>query len=200
MNEFIQHIWYQEILVTIAVAMWLYSYIPYFRDMIAWRTTPHIFSWFIRTLLTAIAFFWQISDGAGIWARITLLSCLCSFAVVVYALIHRWNKQIHRSDRWSFLWALTALVIWYLTNNALRSMVLITLIDALWFIPTFRKWREQPWSETVITYMLNWIKFFFAIAAFDNFSIITVLYPASLIFMNCLFGTMIRYRRKQLHT
>jgi hypothetical protein len=198
MIELLQSISYKEILVFIAIAMWIYSYIPYFRDMFAGKTKPHIFSWFIWTLLTAIAFFWQLSDGAGLWARVTLLFCVCSWSVVLYAYAHHGNKQVHASDRWSFWGALFALLLRYLTNNVLRSMILVTLIDALWFFPTFRKGRQEPYSETISTYMLNWIKFFFAIAAFDNFSRITVLYPASLILMNCLFAFMVMYRRKQI--
>jgi hypothetical protein len=96
------------------------------------------------------------------------------------------------------LWALLAIVIWYITDNALYSVLLITLVDALWFYPTFRKSYYRPFQETLSTYLLSGTKFIFSIIALTNYTLITYLYPLSLVIMNFVFVIMLLIRRKKL--
>lgn len=174
--------------------IWYYHYI---KDIFLWKTKPHIFSWFIWWLLTLIAFLAQLSDNAWPWALITWITAFVCIFIAILS-IKKWEKNITKSDKYSFLWAIFAIIIWYITDNALYSVLLITLIDALWFYPTFRKSYFKPFQETLSTYLLSSIKFVFWIMALTNFTLITYLYPLSLIVMNWVFVIMLIIRRKQL--
>lgn len=179
----------------IATVIAFYSYIPYFRDIFRGKTKPHAFSWFIWLLLTAIGFLAQISDGGGAGAWATGFTALVAFFIFLTALRHG-EKEITKSDWVCLTGALLAIGVWPFTDTPLLSVILITLIDALGFIPTFRKAYKKPHEETLQTYALSAIKFAIAIVALSNYSIVTILYPASLVVMNSLFVCMLLTRRR----
>lgn len=182
-------------LVVAAVIIALISYIPYFRDIFAGKTKPHAFTWFIWGLLTGIAFFAQLAAGGGVGSIVLGFTALyCGFIFVAGLVVGR--KNIAPVD-WVFLaGSLFALGLWALTDNPLWSVVLVTVVDAVAFIPTIRKAYRNPYSETLITYLLSGIKFIVAIFALENYSVTTILYPASLVVMNGLFVAMLQARRK----
>ena len=90
-----------------------------------------------------------------------------------------------------------ALVLWFVTNSPLASVILITIIDAFGFYPTVRKSYRKPQQETMITYVLSGLKYVIALFALQNYSVITYLYPASLVFMNFAFVGLLIVRRRQ---
>lgn len=180
-----------------ATLMALVAYVPYFRDMLAGRTKPHAFTWLIWGVLTAIAFAGQVSEGAGPGAWVTGFTAAVSFVIFVTAL-RRGEKDLPLVDWLSLAGAALALALWAATDQPLVAMILITLIDALGFLPTFRKSWLRPWEETAVTYALSGLKFVIAIVALENFAVTTWLYPASLVLMNGLFVGMLVLRRRQL--
>lgn len=180
-----------------ATVIALYSYIPYFRDIFAGRTKPHAFSWLVWFLLTAVAFAAQVKDGGKAGAWVTGFTALVSLFILGAAIRHG-EKDITKSDWLCLIGAFLAMIAWAITKSPLTAVILITVIDALGFAPTFRKAYYHPEQETLITFALSAVKFVIAIAALSHYSAVTVLYPASLVFMNGLFVTMLVTRRKQL--
>jgi len=174
--------------------MWYFFYI---RDIISWKTKPHVFSWAIWWILTFMAFIAQLSDNAWPWSLITWITSVMCLLITSMSL-KKWEKDITKSDKYSFLWALLAIISWFITDNALYSILLITLVDAFWFYPTFRKSYYKPFEETLSIYLLSSIKFAFWIVALTNFTLITYLYPLSLVLMNLIFVIMLIIRRKKL--
>ena len=171
---------YKMILGTIAILIALAGYVPYFRDIFAGKTKPHAFSWLVWALLTGIAFFGQIFDRGGAGAWVTGFTAIVSF-VIFFLALQRGEKNITLSDKWSLGGAGVALVLWYFTNSPLGSVILITIIDALGFYPTFRKSYHKPHEETMLTFFLSGLKFVIAILALQHYSVVTYLYPASLV-------------------
>lgn len=181
----------------IATVMALVSYIPYIRNMITGKTKPHAFSWLVWGILTAIAFVGQVSEGAGPGAWVTGFTACVSFFIFITALRTR-EKDISNSDWLSLVGAGFALLLWWATSGPLLAVILITLIDALGFFPTFRKSYNKPYEETAITFAISALKFVVAIIALENLTPVTWLYPASLVFMNGIFVVMLLIRRKQV--
>lgn len=188
---------YKLILGIITVVIAFISYIPYFRDIFKGKTKPHAFSWLVWSVLTGIGFVGQVADngGAGTWVTgVSALICI----IVFFLALFKGEKEITRTDWLSLFGAGIAILLWIVVDQPIISIILITLIDALGFAPTFRKSFHKPQEETVITYTFSAIKFFIALFALDTFSILTVLYPASLVVMNGLFVIMIIIRKRQL--
>ena len=187
----------KAVIAVATIVMTLASYVFYFRDIFAGKTKPHAFSWLVWAALTAIAFFGQVSDQAGPGAWITGVTALVS--IVIFGLaIQKGEKDITRSDKLNLLGAVLALGLWPLTSNPLLSMILITIVDFLGFLPTIRKSYHKPHEETLITYVLSALKFVLAIVALDHYSVITWLYPASLVAANGFFVFMLVVRRRKL--
>lgn len=188
----------KEIFTTIGLAFMAASYIIYVYSIYKGDTRPHPFSWFIWGLLTSIGFVAQISDGAGIGALITLASAVISFGIAVIGYIKRENIIISRSDKWAFSLSLLAIPLWLLTDTPVWSVILITLIDMAGFYPTFRKSWHAPTQESSLSFALGGFKHIFTVLALQNYSIITALFPLSLVIMNFSFIAMLYYRRWRL--
>lgn len=187
----------KETLGILAVVIGIIGYSAYFRDIFAGRTKPHAFSWLVWGMLTGIGFFGQLADHAGPGAWVTGFTAVICTIIFILAIV-RGEKQIVLIDWLSLLGAFIALGLWAITNGPLLSVILVTIIDALGFSPTFRKSYFKPFEETPIQYILAGLKFVFAFYALENVSVLTVLYPASLVLMNWVFVVMLFVRRKQL--
>jgi len=187
---------YKVILGIIAVVISIIAYIPYFRNIFLGKTKPHAFSWLVWASLTGIAFFAQVFDKGGPGAWVTGFTAIASFTIFFLAL-KKGERNITSSDKWSLFGAGCALVLWFITSNALLSIILIILIDALGFYPTFRKSYHKPHEETVITFFLAGLKFAIALVALQNYSVVTYLYPGFLVVVNLVFVGWVLIRRKQ---
>lgn len=181
----------------VSVIMTLVGYSFYIRDIFANKTKPHAYSWLIWASLTTIAFFGQISDKAGPGAWVTATTAVISF--IIFGLsIRKGEQNITKSDKLNLAGAGLALLIWFFTNNPVFSIILISIVDFLGFIPTIRKSYSKPHEETLIHYIFAGFKFVLAIIALDNYTLTTWLYPASLVAANLFFVPMLIIRRKQL--
>ncbi|MEJ0053812.1 MAG: hypothetical protein WDN10_03775 [bacterium] len=186
---------FQHISGAIAVILGAAGYVFYAQGIYQGSVKPHFFSWFVWGILTATAFAAQVvsGGGAGTWVTgFTALACLC-FALVGLGASSR--SLITKSDWIFFIAALLAIPVWYVTGDPLWSVILITVTDAVAFVPTFRKGYMHPETESAATYALSGIKFIFGILALQAFSVTTVLYPASLIVANGVFVLVLFWRK-----
>ena len=188
---------FKIVLGSLASIIALGSYLPYFRDIFKASTKPHAFSWLIWTLLDVIAFAAQVVEkgGAGTW--VTGVSAVFCFAIFILAL-KKGEKKFVLFDWISLAGALLALLLWLLTNDPTLSVILVTITDAIGYLPTFRKGYLKPYEETLILFGLSAVKFVFGIMALETFTLATWLYPASLVLTNTVFVVMVLIRRKQV--
>lgn len=179
----------------LAVLIGLIGYAFYIRGIFKGEVKPHAFTWAVWGILTAIAFFAQVVDGAGPGAWVTGTTALMCFIFAVVGLGASSRIYIQKSDWVLLIFTLLAIPIWYLSDNPLSAIIIITIIDAVAFAPTFRKAFHHPNTENEWTYLLSGTKFVFGIAALESFTLITVLYPASLVVANAVFVAMVVWRR-----
>ncbi len=185
----------KEIFTLIGIIFMLTSYSIYIYSISKGETRPHPFSWFIWGLLTFIGYLAQISDDAGVGAIITLLSAIISFGIAGIGYVQRKNIIISKSDKWAFGLSLLTIPLWIFTQTPLWSVILITIIDAVGFYPTFRKSWYNPEQESILSFALGGFKHFFTILALQNYSLITALFPFSLVLTNAALIGMIYYRK-----
>lgn len=189
----------KELLALIGIILTIIGYTAYIRSILTGTTMPHPFSWIIWATLTAIAFFAQLSENAGPGAWITGTTAAVSFGIVALAYYKSRDFDITRADWVTFLAGLSAIPLWLVTENPLWAVILITVIDALGFFPTFRKCWDRPGNELPLHYIIAGLKFVLSLAALDTFNLTTTLYPASLVLMNWIFIAMLYWRRYRLH-
>jgi hypothetical protein len=188
----------KNILGFVATALVFIGYVPYLRDIIKGKTKPHIYSWFLWSIVTFIVFALQVSGGAGSGAFVTLAAALSCFAVIILGFVYKSIFEIVWIDTVFLVLTILALGLWLIAKQPVLSTILTTTIDLLAFAPTVRKSWNKPYSETLVFYYLNTFRFGLAAVALQKYSVVTALYPITWLITNGLFALMLVMRRKQI--
>ncbi|MBL4590003.1 MAG: hypothetical protein JKY11_08000, partial [Alphaproteobacteria bacterium] len=131
------------------------------------------------------------------WATgFTAVSCI----IIAFIAIFRGEKNITKSDWFSFIGALSAVPLWLITQTPFYSIILITLIDISAYYPTIRKSYIKPHEEISSTFILNGLKYLIALFALNHYSVITALYPFSTMLAEFGVAFMLIWRRHILRT
>ncbi len=179
----------------LAILLTFLGYIPYVRDIIKGKTTPHAYTWFIFGLVTAFVFALQVTAGAGVGSLVTLVISISVFIIFVLSLF-KGEKHITHSDTVFFILALVAFILWVVAKQPVLSVVLLSTINALAFAPTIRKSWNKPFSETMSTYIVNATRHGISLLALEHYNIITYLFPLSAAFVTFSFVVILIIRRR----
>ena len=190
---------YKQLLGAIAIGLTIIAYYPYIRSIIQEKTKPHVFSWVIWGTSTCIVFLAQLADKGGAGAWVIGFSGIISIYVAFLAYIKRSDSSITRIDWLFFIVAMTALPIWYLTSDPLWAVVILTTVDVLGFVPTFRRSYILPFEEQLMFYMVMALRNLVVLSALENYSLTTVLFPATIAIACLIFSLMVVYRRRVLN-
>ena len=189
---------YKQLLGAIAIGLTIIAYYPYIRSIIQGKTKPHVFSWVIWGTSTCIVFLAQLADKGGAGAWVIGFSGIISIYVAFLAYIKRSDSSITRIDWLFFIVAMTALPIWYLTSDPLWAVVILTTVDVLGFVPTFRRSYILPFEEQLMFYVVMALRNLVVLSALENYSLTTVLFPATIALACLIFSLMVVYRRRVL--
>lgn len=189
---------FKYIFGAIALLIAFGSHMPYILAIYKDKMRPHKFSWIIWALTTSIIFIAQLSDGggAGAWSAGGTVAM-----IIVLVAMAAWKNprlSITRSDWFFFLTALACIPLWWITNNPLWSVVVLTTIDALGYAPTLRKAYKLPGEESAWLFFLQTVKNVFVLMALENYSLTTALFPITMVFVNLLVPVAIILGRKKI--
>lgn len=188
---------FKEIVGVIAVLVTLISYIPYFRDIFAGHTKPHAVSWLVWGIVNSVIFVGQVTHdgGAGAW----MMGVTALFVVAIFVLAAKNGlKHVNRFDWLCLAISVIAIVPWLLTKDPLFSVILVTVIDLVAFIPTIRKAFILPFEETLSTWSLSVLKYALGIVALGSLSLANTLFPLTMVVANGLFVLMLIMRRHRI--
>ena len=188
---------YKTVISTFAIILTFVGYVPYFRDLLKGKTRPHVFSWLIWGIVTTIIFALQISAGAGVGAYVTLAVAALSFAIFLLSL-RNGNRDIKRLDVVFFVLALLSIPLWLIVKQPVLSIILLSTIDMLGFLPTIRKSWNDPYSETLALYVITTFRHALSILGLFEYNIVTMLFPVTWVFANAGFAVLLIVRRKKL--
>jgi len=185
---------YKMIFGWLSVVIGIVSYFPYYRNIFLNKTKPHAFSWLIFAILSFVGFAAQITEGGGAGVWVTGISGIMCVGVFVIA-IYKGTKNFVFIDKVFLAVALLTLIPWWLTKDPIISVILVSLIDVLGFIPTIRHGYLYPYEETLSTFVLSSIKFVFGIIALETYTLSTFMYPASIAIITGVFCVLLIHRR-----
>lgn len=188
---------YKLIFGVIAVVLNLSSLGLYFHGIFLRSTKPHPFTWLIWGIVSSVAFFAQLSGGGGAGAWSTGVGSIACLSIAALALSFG-EKHITKLDWACLAGALMGIALWLVTQEPLLAVVVVTVVDALGFIPTFRKAYHKPYEETMGTYVLAVFSFMFAIAALDSLNLTTVLFPLYIVVSATALAILLVVRRRAL--
>lgn len=173
------------------------GYFSYFEDIFAKKSKPHLYTWLVWGITqgTAAVALWHGGGGLGVVSLSigTFLVCMIFLLSFKYG-----TKNITRFDTLVLILALFAIFVWQKLDNPLMAVFMVSAIDALGYIPTFRKTFANPWSETT----LFWATMIFVdiLAMFSNsqYNFLTMTYLMTLMVLNFVVLMICVYRRKVL--
>ncbi len=187
----------QQLFGLISVILGFIAYAPYWYGIYKGETKPHGFSWMVWALVTGIAYFAQVSDGAGAGAWAIGITCINCFGIAMYG-FWRGEKERTRSDWITFIVSLAIIPIWLLTDNVILAVALVCIIDSLATWPTFRKSIMKPWDEPISTHGIAVVKYVFAMMALGNVSFVTAAYLVVLLILDGLMTLLLIVRRPHI--
>lgn len=171
------------------------AYIPYLKDLFSYKTKPHMFTWLIWGITQGTATAAVILNGGGFGSIAFVVGTALVF--VVFLLSFRYGtKNVIKKDFIILFFALSAIFIWWFTKNPLFSVILVSLIDGIGYIPTLRKTYEDPSTETPIFWFMMFLTALLSIIALSNYSLVNMLYMLTLMTLNLVMFALILYRNK----
>lgn len=187
----------KEVLSVLAVVLAFVGYLPYYRDVLRHKTHPHVYSWWLWTLLTALIVALQVKGGAGSAVWVTVSVGLLAGGVAVLSL-RDGKKDITLSDSIVAILSLIAIGFWLIVDQPEISIILAVAADMLAFVPTVRKSWNKPYSETLEMYLITTLRFVFVVLAIESYSLLSALWPAAWLLGNGIFSILLIVRRHQL--
>lgn len=170
----------KSLIGAIGIALTLFAFYPYIRSIVRGTARPHVFSWVIWGITTFVVFLAQLQAGGGVGAWVTGVSGTITLGVAVLAWVRRADVNITRTDCVYFVLALLSVPLWYATSDPLWAVVVLTTVDLLGFGPTLRKLYADPRSESLGFYALIMVRNGLSLAALQQYSLTTVLFPAAI--------------------
>lgn len=181
----------------ISVIIGIWAFFPYFKDIILKQTTPHVFTWLIWIITqgTATAGIWFGNGGVG---AIGLTTGTFLVVIIFFMSLRNGKKDITKSDIVVLAIALSAIMIWWLLNNPVLAVLLVSVINVIGFIPTFRKSYNHPWTETALTWGSFVVANIFAVLALESYNLLTLSYLISISLADMALLIFLLIRRRHI--
>jgi hypothetical protein len=168
------------------------AYIPYLIDMFRGKNKPHLYTWISIFLVTAIVAYIQLIGGAGIGAIPTIIGVFID-AIILFYCFKYGTKDVVFMDKICLTISIVGVigyVIFY--NLPIISLAIVTAAEIISFIPTFRKTRNDPYSESLPSYYLLLLKLSLILVALQHYNLLTASYSVLwilvfVVFLSCTY-------------
>lgn len=185
----------------VATGIAIVAYIPYLVDMFRGKNKPHLYTWISIFLITAVVAWLQLIGGAGVGAIPTICGVFID-AVILFYCFRFGTKDVVFMDKVCLAISIIG-VISYLVfqQQPVISLIILTAAEIISFIPTFRKTRNDPYSESLPSYYLLMLKLALILVAVREYNWLTVSYSVLwlvvfVVFLACVYIWRSRSTRK----
>lgn len=168
---------------------------PYLRDMFLKKTKPHAYTWLIWSITqgTAVAGLWY---GHGGWGAMTL-AIGTLFVFLVFLLSFKYGtRNITKSDTVILIAALLAIVVWWQLRNPLLAVIMVSVIDVIGYTPSLRKSFQEPWTETITSWVAFSVANILSMLALTEYNFLTLTYLLAITIANVTLITICLVRRR----
>ncbi len=185
------------ILAILASVLTLLAYVPYLKDIFRKETKPHLYTWLVWAITQGTATVALIKGGGGSSAISTTVGVILVLLILFLSFKYG-TKNIKKSDTIVLIVALLAIVVWWQLNNIFLAVLMVTLIDGIGYIPTYRKTFQEPWSETPSFWLLIGSAMVLTLISNAEYNFLTVAYLSVLAVSNFALFLIITIRRKSV--
>ncbi|MEJ0072942.1 MAG: hypothetical protein WDN27_02540 [Candidatus Saccharibacteria bacterium] len=162
----------------LATGIALIAYVPYLIDMFRGKNRPHLYTWISIFLVTAVVAYIQLIGGAGVGAIPTILGVGVDGVILFYC-FRFGTKDVVWMDKICLAISVIGVISYAaLHSRPIISLAIVTVAEIISFIPTFRKTRNDPYSESLPSYYLLLLKLGLILVALQKYNLLTVSYSA----------------------
>lgn len=187
----------KEIIGLIAVGLVIIAYVPYIRNILLKRVSPHPFSWFVWSVTATSIFFIQTTNGSGAGAYTTATVAIFAFTVFLLARRNRKAKP-QLFDIVCLVVACLGIVIWLFVQQPVVSIIILLAVEAVGFIPTFRQGWKKPHNESALLWSTNSLRHCAGFLAISNYNFVTMLNPIVWTLIGTSFAIILISRRRSV--
>ena len=177
---------------TAATIIAIIAYIPYLIDMFRGRNKPHLYTWISIFLITAVVAWLQLIGGAGVGAIPTFVGVGVD-AVILFYCFRYGTKDVVFMDKICLSLSIVGVIAYIIFNQQpVLALVIVTCAEIISFIPTFRKTKNDPYSESLPSYYLIMLKLILILVALKEYNWLTVSYSVLwlivfIVFLACVY-------------
>lgn len=181
----------------LAIGIALVAYIPYLIDMFRGKNKPHLYTWVSIFLVTSVVAYLQVIGGAGIGA-IPIIVGVGVDAVILFYCFKFGTKDVVFMDKVCLAISATGVIAYVLMHDQpVVSLAIVTAAEIIAFIPTVRKTRNDPYSESLPSYYLIMLKLVLILIALETYNLLTVSYSVLWIVVFVVFLALTYYWRSK---
>lgn len=181
----------------VVACMLVAATIPYVFDIFKGRTKPHLYTWLVWFFTGAIATAGLIYGGGGYPVYTMGLGTAMCFLFFLLSFKYG-TRDIKTSDTVALAICVVAILFWVGLNNPLWSLILGISIDIVAYWPTLRKTYIEPWSESLISWIMWILTPVFSVLALDAYNVFTLINYVPIFFVNLVFLAICLSRRKMV--
>lgn len=188
---------YKIAFAVISTAIGIVFFYPYLKDIFKLQTRPHAYTWFIWIITQGTAVAGIYYGGGGIGSLGLISGTIFIFVVFLFSLKYG-TRNITKIDTAILVTALLAIFIWWKLDSPRAAVLMVSGIDVIGYIPSYRKAFFEPWSETVITWLGFILGNFFAILSLREYNLLTLSYLVSITIANAILAGICIIRRRSI--
>lgn len=183
------------IFAILAGLMGIAAFVPYIRDILLKKTKPHAYTWLIWAITqgTAVAGLWY---GKGGWGTLVLLSGTIFVFLIFLLSLKYGTRNITKSDTIILIAAFLAIVVWWQLHSPLLAVLMVSTIDGLGYLPSFRKTFEEPWTETATSWAVFSLVNILTIFSLTEYNLLTLTYLITITTANIILLSICLVRRR----
>ncbi len=173
------------------------AFFPYIRDIFLRKTKPHAYTWLIWSITqsTAVVALWY--GGGGFGAISLSIGVLVSVFVFILSLKYG-TTNIKTSDTVVLIFALAAILVWWQLSSLLLAVLMVSAIDGIGYVPTYRKSFANPWTESLAFWFIMIGAGAMTIMASKEYNLLTMTYLVTLVTSDIILLSLLLIRRRQL--
>lgn len=187
---------------SIAAIIAIVAYIPYLIDMFRGKNQPHLYTWISIFLITSVVAYIQLIGGAGIGAIPTIIGAFID-GIILFFCFRFGTKDIIFIDKICLAISIIGIATYlFLSSQPILALIVVTFAEIISFIPTFRKTKNNPYSESLTSYYLLVAKLALILVALEQYNILTTSYSILWLFIILAFiiTTLIWREKKSTKT
>lgn len=170
-----------QVIGIIAGILSLVGYVPYIISMLRGITKPNRATWVVWTIIGGLLAFSYIASGNrdSIWLPLGYF--IGPFIIMILSIKYGYATWT-RVDSYCLVAALFSVIPWFLTHNAILTLLINIFIDAAGAIPTLIKTYYEPETEDFVAWFIFLIANTMQLFAIESWDL-SASYPVYLFFL-----------------